>query len=107
MQIKKIQAALGEKDPGVTIQEFIVFQIFFSKIDMVKNKMNRMSFLEYDQFKDIFYEVVICEDYVKKNNVKVPEHICTSLFNFLDTDESGELEPNEIEDFNTNMMGKS
>ena len=48
MQIKKIQAALGEKDPGVTIQEFIVFQIFFSKIDMVKNKMNRMSFLEYD-----------------------------------------------------------
>ena len=41
LQIEKIQAELGDNDPGCTVQEFIAFQIFFSCIDIVKAKMFR------------------------------------------------------------------
>lgn len=97
---------MGENDPGVTLNEFIAFQMFFERIDFVKAKMFRRSFLDYDEFKELFYEIVNEEDFVKKNKVQVPEHICQSLFGLLDIDNSGELEPSEVLEFNRNMMGK-
>ena len=32
---------------------------------MVKAKMFRRSFLDYDEFKELFYEIINSEDYVK------------------------------------------
>ena len=81
-------------------------QIFFNSIDIVKSKMYRRSFLDYDDFKEIFYDLIEEVDYVKRNNVKVPEHVCGSLFSLLDTDDSGTLEPAEVIEFNRNIMGK-
>ena len=75
-------------------------------MDEVKAKMFRRSFLDYNDFKDIFYEMISEMDYVKSNKFEVPEHICLSLFSLLDTDGSGELEPQEVLEFNRNMMGK-
>ena len=65
-------------------------------MDEVKAKMFRRSFLDYNDFKDIFYEMISEEDYVKRNKFHVPEHTCLSLFGMLDTDVSGELEPQEV-----------
>ena len=106
LQVIKIGEELGDKDPGVSEQEFIAFQIFFNRMDLVKSKMFRRSFLDYDEFKDLFYEIVNSEDYVKQNKVKVSEHVCQSLFGLLDIDNSGELEPQEVLNFNCNMIGK-
>ena len=97
---------LGENDPGVTVEEFIAFQIFFERIDFVKARIFRRSYLDYDEFKELFYEIIQGEDYVKKYKVQVAEHICQALFGLLDIDGSGELEPSEVLQFNRNMMGK-
>ena len=105
-QISQINDELGESDPGITLEEFTAVQIFFNSIDIVKSKMYKKSFLDYDDFKEIFYELIEQTDYVVKNNVKVPEHICSSLFSLLDTDDSGNLEPAEVIEFNRNIMGK-
>ena len=105
-QISKIERELGDNDPGITLQEFIVVQIFFNSMSKVKSKMFQRSFLEYDDFKDIFYEITSEVNYVKKNKVKVPEYVCQSLFGLLDADNSGELEPHEVLEFNRSIMGK-
>ena len=73
---------------------------------MLKAKMFRRSFLDYDEFKDLFNEIIGEEEFVKNNKVQVSDHICQSLFGLIDIDNSGELEPAEVLEFNSNMIGK-
>ena len=74
---------------------------------MVKAKMSRFAFLDYEQFLDLLETFYQTEPYCKRNKVVVPEHIARSLFALLDSDNSGELEPKEIEIFDRRMMGES
>ena len=74
---------------------------------MIKAKMARFAFLDYDQYLDMIEDFYKNEPYCKRNKVVVPEHIARCLFALLDSDNSGELEPTEIEIFDRRMMGES
>ena len=47
------------------------------------------------------------EPYCRREKVIVGEHIANAVFALLDTDESGELEPDEIMVFDRAVMGQS
>jgi len=106
-QIRKINKQLGEKDPGVTLGEFIAFQYFFDKLDGVKAKCAQYRYLDYNTFLDLVEGFVNSEPYCKEHKVQMSEHIAKSIFLLLDTDESGELEPQEIMMFDRRVMGQS
>lgn len=74
---------------------------------MIKAKMARFKFLDYEQYLDLIENFYSTEPYCKRNKVVVPEHIARCLFALLDSDDSGELEPTEIEIFDRRIMGES
>lgn len=76
-------------------------------MDVVKAKMSHYKFLDYEQYLDLIENFYQTEPYCKRNKVVVPEHIARCLFALLDADNSGELEPNELEIFDRRMMGQS
>ena len=67
--------------------------------------MTKFRFLDYDGYLDFVSESVQGVEYCRKNKVTVNEQAARMLFAFLDTDDSGELEPEEIYLFNRNLMG--
>ena len=72
---------------------------------MLKAKLTKYRFLDYDSYLDFIQETFQESDYCRKNNVTVNETPARMLFGFLDTDDSGELEPEEIYLFNRVLVG--
>ncbi len=107
-RISKCVAKLHENDRGVNIDEFLSFRYFFEEIELVKAKCHRYRFLEADQFESIVAEVTK-DVTIKRTNkpVNVPTRITRIFFDYLDEDDSGELEPDELLAFEATSMGQS
>lgn len=106
-QIKKVCAEFDKNDPGVTQNEFLAWQYFFEDIDVIKRELAKLKFLDYSSYLDVVEKFFIHHPYCVSNKVQINERLAKVVFNFMDTDESGELEPEEVHIFNRNMMGQS
>ena len=69
--------------------------------------MAQLKYLDYSTYLVLMEQFAQTDAYCQKNNVKLSEHICKALFIFFDTDESGELEPEELSLFEKHVMGQS
>jgi len=98
---------LGENDPGMTLQEFIAYQYFFNQLDVVHAQVSMYKFLDKEKFTDIFNQFAAKHPYCvrEKKGIDVVR-IANVLFEFLDEDESGELEPEEIDLFMPVLMSE-
>lgn len=107
-RITKCIEKLHKEDHGVSVDEFLSFRYFFEEIELVKAKCHRYRFLEADQFEKIVAEVTK-DVKIKRSNkpVTVPTRITRIFFDYLDEDDSGELEPDELLAFQATSMGQS
>ena len=99
-RIKKVVAKIEEdpnfKGAGVSLEEFIAFQHFLDNIDSLRSKLNQFKYLDYDMYREVFENFSKHNDYCKEKKVVISEVQMISVFNLVDTDDSGELEPEEI-----------
>ena len=99
-RIKKVVAKLEQdphfKDAGVSLEEFIAFQYFLDNIDSLRSKLNQFKYLDYDMYREVFENFSKHNDYCKEKKVAISDVQMISVFNLVDTDDSGELEPEEI-----------
>ena len=99
-RIKKVVAKLEEdphfKGAGVSLEEFIAFQYFLDNIDSLRSKLNQFKYLDYDMYREVFENFSKHNDYCKEKKVCISDVQMISVFNLVDTDDSGELEPEEI-----------
>ena len=115
-RIAKISKELEGKDPGVSLEQFIAMQYFFEQIDVLKAKVAHLRYLDYATYLDVVEDFYESEPYCLEHSCMehdchghaktvVPEHITKSLFNFLDTNESGKLDLAEIRVFQHRVIG--
>ena len=105
--IKKVCESFGDNDPGINLHEFIAFQYIWENQDALKAKLTKYRFLDYVSYLDFVSETFSESDYCRKNKIVINEQAARVLFCFLDTDESGELEPEELYLFNRMLLGQS
>ena len=55
-------------------------------------------YLDYDMYTDILQKFTESNAYCKKHKVKISKLQAHGVFNLIDTDDSGELEPDEVLD---------
>lgn len=104
--ITKLSEALGEKDPGVTLQEFIAIQYFFDDIEQLTHHLIKYKYIEYETFEEVVGNFLNSNAYCKREKAKVSQHVIMTLFAFIDADESGELEPEEIAIFQRPLLSQ-
>ena len=98
-RIPKIVEALDKTEGGklgVSVDEFIAFQQFLDNQDQIKSKVAQYKYLDYDMYKNVLDSFSANNAYCKKNKTKISATQATAVFLLMDTDESGELEPEEI-----------
>ena len=94
---------------GISLEEFIAFQLFLDNIDQLKSKVAQYKYLDYDMYKGILENFSKNNEYCKKKKTKLSELQMISVFLLIDLDDSGELEPEEILDvfMDRKLLGQS
>ena len=49
-QIKRVTKEFDEKDPGVSLEEFVAFQHFFDQLNVLKQKTLKYRFLDFENY---------------------------------------------------------
>ena len=107
--VENVDKTEGLSSKGVSLEEFIAFQLFLDNIDQLKSKVAQYKYLDYDMYKGILDSFSKNNEYCKKKKTKLSEVQTLSVFLLLDLDDSGELEPEEILDvfMDRKLLGQS
>lgn len=95
-RIKKVSAALPQDGQRVTFLEFLAFQHFLENIDQLKAKISQYKYLDYEMFEQVVISFCKNNEWCKEKKVKISEIQTKAIFLLLDSDDSGELEQEEI-----------
>ena len=111
-RIKKVVKELEKmesKQKGVSLEEFIAFQLFLDNIDQLKSKVHQYKYLDFDMYNAILDSFSKNNSYCKEKKVKLSELQATGVFLLIDLDDSGELEPEEVLDvfMDRKLLGQS
>ena len=111
-RIKKVVEALEDVegfDKGVSLDEFIAFQLFLDNIDQLKSKIAQYKYLDFDMYNGILESFSKNNYYCKEKKVKLSTLQATGVFLLIDLDDSGELEPEEVLDvfMDRKLLGQS
>lgn len=58
---------------GVSLEEFIAFQLFLDNIDRLKSKLHQFKFLDYDMYREEFDRFSANNQYCLKNKVAITD----------------------------------
>ena len=105
-RISSIVEEIGDNE-GVSLDEFLAFQHFFDNIDILKNKVQHLRYLDYLAFQDVIESFCDQNDFCKENKAKISDVQMQALFALFDADKSGELEPEELVIFSKETFGQS
>lgn len=105
-RIKKIEQEIGENDPGVSIQEFIAFQHFYLKLDVLKARMAQYRYLDYQSFQDVIENFWVSDPFVTSKKIVLRDELVQAIYSFVDIDDSDEITPEEIALFGRQMFGQ-
>lgn len=94
-RIKKVVKEMPE-DCTVSYKEYIAFQHWLMQADRLKAKVSQYRYMDIDMFTDEISGFNKFNDYCKLNKVKVSELQTKACFMLLDSDDSGELESEEV-----------
>ena len=95
-RINKICKHFSEDESRVKFEEFLAFQHFMDNIDQLKAKVSQYRYLDYDMFQNVVIAFCANNEYCKKNKVVISEAQTKAIFLLLDSDDSGELEQEEV-----------
>lgn len=107
--VEGVEKTEGMAGKGISLKEFIAFQLFLDNIDQLKSKVSQYKYLDYDMYKGILESFSKNNEYCKKNKTKLSDVQMISVFLLIDLDDSGELEPEEILDvfMDRKLLGQS
>ena len=91
-----ISSELGDNDPGVSLNEFIAFHFFTDKIDTLKQQILLYRYLDYHMYLELMSNISQADKQIVKEGLMMSEHQAKFFFMLIDTDDSGELEPDEL-----------
>ena len=76
-RIKKVVHKMEEEEKfvgaGVSLEEFIAFQLFLDNIDRLKSKLHQFKFLDYDMYREEFDRFSANNQYCLKNKVAITD----------------------------------
>lgn len=93
-QSKKVGDAMP--DDRVSFDDYLAFQYFCEQIDLLKSEVNQYRYLDFEMFTTYVSHFNEKNENCKKRKVKLSDSMTKAIFIFLDIDESGELEQEEI-----------
>lgn len=88
------------------MQEFIAIQYFFDNIETLTHHLMKYKYIENDTFEEVLATFLNSNTYCKREKAQVSQHVISTLFAFIDLDESGELEPEEIAVFQRPLLSQ-
>jgi len=95
-RIKSVIKETGSEDEKVDFGEFHAFQCYLENIDSLKYKVAQYRFIDYEMFVAEIKEFNKRNATCKEKKIGISDSQIKALFLLLDSDESGELEPEEI-----------
>lgn len=76
--------------------EFLALQHFLDNIDHLKAKISQYKYLDYEMFDAVVQGFYKNNEWCMKNKAKISDNQTKALFLLLDSDDSGELEQEEV-----------
>lgn len=95
--ISRVVDAMGEEGKTrITWDQYLAFQYYLDQIEKLKYKVAQYRYIDYEMFVSDIQQFNKFHAGCRAKNIAISDVQTKAMFLFLDADESGELEPEEI-----------